>query len=60
MTNVSSHSTPAKVIPITNYKTFDKQDLRCQNCNKLLAKANEWKTFGIEIKCPRCGSLENF
>ena len=31
-------------------------DIRCSHCNKLLCKGCfEW----LEIKCPRCGSMEN-
>ncbi|WP_363317780.1 Com family DNA-binding transcriptional regulator [uncultured Amphritea sp.] len=30
------------------------QDIRCQHCNKLLAKAIYTL---IEIKCPRCGCI---
>ena len=31
-------------------------DIRCTHCNKLLRKGCfEW----LEIKCPRCGSMEN-
>ena len=31
-------------------------DIRCSHCNKLLCKGCvEW----LEIKCPRCGTVEN-
>jgi hypothetical protein len=51
MTQVQSvivHSTLTKV------HSFEKQDIRCYNCNKLLAKSNVKGFVGIEIKCPRC------
>lgn len=31
------------------------KDVRCKNCNKLLAKADN--KGHIEIKCPRCKTL---
>jgi len=51
MTSVASIqqiSTPIKV------QSFVKNDIRCYNCNKLLAKSNVKGFVGIEIKCPRC------
>jgi Zn finger protein HypA/HybF involved in hydrogenase expression len=60
MTNVSSNTINSNVIPLVHYKKVEKVELRCNNCNKLLAKAESWKNFGIEIKCPRCASLERF
>lgn len=32
-------------------------EVRCNGCGKLLAKNKS--IFGIEIKCPRCGKLNN-
>jgi hypothetical protein len=51
MTEVASIVTHSQVQPI---QSFVKQDIRCYNCNKLLAKSNVKDFVGIEIKCPRC------
>jgi hypothetical protein len=42
---------------IQQVQTFVKQDIRCYNCNKLLAKSNVKGFVGIEIKCPRCRTI---
>ena len=30
---------------------------RCESCNKLLAKGNQAGFLAGEIKCPRCGAI---
>lgn len=32
-------------------------EIRCTKCNKLLTKASEDGIIRLEIKCPRCGEL---
>ncbi len=32
-------------------------ELRCSECGKLLAKANRRGLLAAEIKCPRCGAI---
>ena len=51
MTNVASHTTQTSNSQAMN---FEKHEVRCYICNKLLAKSNT-KVFklGIEIKCSR-------
>ena len=34
------------------------ESIRCQRCNKLLAKAEDYSA--IEIKCPRCGTFNTW
>ena len=55
MTNVASHTTQTSNSRAMN---FEKHEVRCYICNKLLAKSNT-KVFklGIEIKCSRCRTI---
>jgi len=39
---------------IQQVQTFVKRDIRCYNCNKLLAKSTNQGFLAVEIKCPRC------
>ncbi len=34
------------------------QDIRCKECNKLLGRIPEGTEFEIEMKCPRCKTIE--
>jgi hypothetical protein len=55
MTNVASHTTQSSVSQVMN---FEKHEVRCYICNKLLAKANtKVSKLGIEIKCSRCRTI---
>jgi DNA-directed RNA polymerase subunit RPC12/RpoP len=58
MTQVQSISSlkEAKQILVTMVKT----EGRCLTCGKLLAKFNSNGLLAAEIKCPRCGHLNNF
>lgn len=40
---------------ITNEKFILHIEWRCNNCNKLLAKTNSSGYIGGQIKCSRCG-----
>lgn len=40
-----------------NNLTF--KELRCINCSKLLAKCNTSGLLSAQIKCPRCGTMNN-
>jgi phage FluMu protein Com len=40
--------------------TMIKTEARCLTCGKLLAKFNSNGLLAGEIKCPRCGKLNNF
>jgi len=58
MTSVQSLTTidQAKDFIVTMIKT----EARCLQCQKLLAKYNQYGLIAAEIKCPRCGHLNNF
>ena len=55
MTNVASHTTQTSVSQVIH---FEKHEVRCYICNKLLAKSNsKVDKLGIEIKCSRCRTI---
>jgi len=55
MTNVASHTTQTSLSQAVN---FEKYEVRCYICNKLLAKSSEKvHKLGIEIKCSRCRTI---
>jgi phage FluMu protein Com len=33
------------------------KEFRCRKCNKLLAKSNKGGEIKGQIKCPRCGTI---
>lgn len=35
-------------------------EIRCSKCNKLLGVVRKKGKGSIEIKCPRCGELNNY
>jgi Zn finger protein HypA/HybF involved in hydrogenase expression len=41
----------------TFIQTLHKDDVRCLQCNKLLAKINNKGIFAGQIKCPRCRTI---
>jgi hypothetical protein len=51
MTNVTSITINE---PPIQAQSFEKIDIRCYNCNKLLGKSAVKQFLQIEIKCPRC------
>jgi len=51
MTNVASITINE---PSIQAQSFDKIDIRCYNCNKLLGKSAVKQFLQVEIKCPRC------
>ena len=36
-----------------------KKEIRCKNCNKLLAKSNKKGELSAEIKCTKCKTLND-
>ena len=55
MTNVASHTTQTSLSQVVN---FEKHEVRCYICNKLLAKSStKVEKLGIEIKCSRCRTI---
>lgn len=55
MTNVASHTTQTSLSQVVN---FEKYEIRCYICNKLLAKSSaKVEKLGIEIKCSRCRTI---
>ncbi|MAH50654.1 hypothetical protein CMI37_32845 [Candidatus Pacearchaeota archaeon] len=42
------------------FATMIKTEARCLTCSKLLAKFNSNGLLACEIKCPRCGNINNF
>ena len=55
MTNVASHTTQASNSQVIHFEKFE---VRCYICNKLLAKSNtKVDKLGIEIKCSRCRTI---
>lgn len=41
----------------TSIMVILEQQFRCEVCNKLLAKPNQNGIIAGEIKCPRCGHI---
>jgi DNA-directed RNA polymerase subunit RPC12/RpoP len=58
MTTVQSISTLKQAQNF--FATMIKTEARCLQCQKLLAKYNQYGLIAAEIKCPRCGHLNNF
>lgn len=42
--------------PLETLKMKEKKEIRCGHCNKLLGKGT---ARDLEIKCPRCGTLNH-
>jgi|5_EtaG_2_1085323.scaffolds.fasta_scaffold01768_7 DNA-directed RNA polymerase subunit RPC12/RpoP len=59
MTTISSvqSATPSSVTSQYIEKNFN-AEFRCLQCGKLLAKYNNEQSFSLQVKCPRCRTLE--
>tara|TARA_Y100000592_G_scaffold92293_1_gene153786 strand:+ start:3556 stop:3732 length:177 start_codon:yes stop_codon:yes gene_type:complete len=55
MTAVNSITTFAQAKELL--QSMIKSELRCLNCNKLLAKINSNGILAGQIKCPRCRTI---
>jgi len=55
MTSINSLSTLQQAK--TFLANFTNEELRCLQCNKLLAKINTNGILACQIKCPRCREI---
>jgi len=59
MTTISSvQSTNPTTVASQYTKNIYNAEFRCLQCGKLLAKYNNEQSFSLQVKCPRCRTLE--
>ena len=57
MNNPATSYNPKTILSDMTAVEGSREDFRCSECHKLLAKSNGQGALAAEIKCPRCGGM---